>query len=313
MLSPYLSYVSLYIAIHCVSHWPSFPCTCKTTMRFFSQIILALSVVVVSIGRHDDAGRGCSATTTTSSSVCSRQNHCGLSSTTSINGHSFRPKSRIIATSQVTSPLSAAVIEVQNDDNAMILQGHRGGATKPPPTTSAKANVPTNGLPKALAGAIIFAIVEKVVKMTLQQLQIAYPAQLGACIVLFIALCITDAMISPSLASNVYTFLTPGAALLAKWFPIFFIPGLVLLPLSPPIGGTADVRTVHSQRKMCILSVSRSIDKLTLESYIFVSCADSKNFSYGDYWFFLFIDVYVTWCCDGAFLTRSYPTESQHW
>jgi hypothetical protein len=106
--------------------------------------------------------------------------------------------------------------------------------------------VTTNGLPKALAGAVTFAMIERVVKITLQQLKIAYPAQLGACIVLFVVLCITDAIISPSMASSIYAFLTPGAALLAKWFPIFFIPGLVLLPLSPPIGGTADVCLITS-------------------------------------------------------------------
>ena len=37
----------------------------------------------------------------------------------------------------------------------------------------------------------------------------------------------------------------PGAALIAKWFPIFFIPGLVLLPLSPPIGGPSEVSVLY--------------------------------------------------------------------
>jgi hypothetical protein len=107
----------------------------------------------------------------------------------------------------------------------------RGGST----TTASN-----NGLPKAIAGAIIFATIEKLVKIGLKVSNIKYPAQLGACIVLFLILCITDS-IAPQLAMSMYIFLTPGAALLAKWFPIFFIPGLVLLPLSPPIGGTMDV------------------------------------------------------------------------
>jgi hypothetical protein len=105
----------------------------------------------------------------------------------------------------------------------------RGGA---PPST--------NGLPKALAGAVVFAAIEKAVKMGLNAAKIQYPAQLGACILLFFVMCLTD-LINPKTAALLFDSLSPAAILLAKWFPIFFIPGLVLLPLSPPIGGTADV------------------------------------------------------------------------
>lgn len=105
----------------------------------------------------------------------------------------------------------------------------RGGA---PPTK--------NGLPKALTGAVVFAAIEKAVKMGLNAAKIQYPAQLGACILLFFIMCLTD-IIDPKAAAFLFDSLSPAASLLAKWFPIFFIPGLVLLPLSPPIGGTVDV------------------------------------------------------------------------
>ena len=97
-----------------------------------------------------------------------------------------------------------------------------------------------NGLPKALAGAVVFAAIEKAVKMGLSAANIQYPAQLGACILLFFVMCLTD-VVNPKAAAYLFDSLSPAAALLAKWFPIFFIPGLVLLPLSPPIGGTVDV------------------------------------------------------------------------
>lgn len=199
-------------------------------MRFFSYVVLGLSVLVVVIQQNLASGGGrCSATTT------------------SVDGNAFRrPKPQVAGIVKTSSPFSAAVLDVPNNDRMIPQQKQpqqpqRGGATTKPTTTS--VTKATNGLPKALAGAITFAMIEKIVKMTLKTLNIAYPAQLGACIVLFVVLCITDAMISPTLASNIFAFLTPGAALLAKWFPIFFIPGLVLLPLSPPIGGTTDVRT----------------------------------------------------------------------
>jgi hypothetical protein len=107
-------------------------------------------------------------------------------------------------------------------------------------TVAVRGGAPTNGLPKALAGAVVFAAIEKAVKIGLKAANIQYPAQLGACILLFFVMCLVD-LIDPKAALFLFDSLSPAAALLAKWFPIFFIPGLVLLPLSPPIGGTADV------------------------------------------------------------------------
>jgi hypothetical protein len=210
-------------------------------MRFVSPLVLV--IISVAVG-----GGGCGATTT--SNGRSHPNHSIKSGNCQT---SFRPRT-LYGTNDVTS--------------IILRRNHRGGAVvmtkQSVPQRSSKATsmtgtttagvVTTNGLPKALAGVMTFAMIEKLVKMTLQQLKIVYPAQLGACIVLFVLLCITDTLISSSFASNMYSFLTPGAALLAKWFPIFFIPGLVLLPLSPPIGGTTDVSHITNENRSTILS-----------------------------------------------------------
>jgi hypothetical protein len=95
-------------------------------------------------------------------------------------------------------------------------------------------------LARALAGAAVFAAIEQIVKRGLQLIQFKYPAGLGACILLFTSLCVAD-LVAPSMAQQWYEALAPGAALLAQWFPVFFVPGLALLPLSPSIGGTVDV------------------------------------------------------------------------
>lgn len=95
-------------------------------------------------------------------------------------------------------------------------------------------------LNKALAGAATFAVIEQVVKKGLKAANLKYPAGLGACILLFSGLCIADLAV-PETASAIFDMLSPGAAILAKWFPVFFVPGLALLPLSPSIGGTMDV------------------------------------------------------------------------
>ena len=203
-------------------------------MRFFSSTVLSLSILVVFVVRTYDA-RGDGHYNPTIRDY-------RPATTLVADGPFFRPKSQVAAVTAAasTSPLFN---DVGNHESILIRSPQRGGATK----AAAGTTITTNGLPKALAGAITFAMIEKMVKATLKQLNIAYPAQLGACIVLFVVLCLTDALVSPSVASNIYTFLTPGAALLAKWFPIFFIPGLVLLPLSPPIGGTADVGTIRNR------------------------------------------------------------------
>jgi hypothetical protein len=57
---------------------------------------------------------------------------------------------------------------------------------------------------------------------------------------LFTILCAID-LVAPSASTAIFEFLTPAAGLLAKWLPIFFVPGLVLLPLSPGFGGPMDV------------------------------------------------------------------------
>jgi len=97
-----------------------------------------------------------------------------------------------------------------------------------------------NTLPNALAGTVAFALIEKLVKMGLAASDVQFPGQLGACIVLFVALCLLD-VVAPSAAAQIFDALTPGAAILAKWLPVFFVPGLVLLPLSPSIPGSVDV------------------------------------------------------------------------
>jgi hypothetical protein len=143
--------------------------------------------------------------------------------------------------------------EQQDNVVGMIIDGRimRGGG-------GGGAILPVDpSLTKALAGAAAFAAIEQVVKRGLQAANLKYPAGLGACILLFTSLCLTD-LVAPSLAKTVYEALSPGAAILAKWFPVFFVPGLALLPLSPSMGGTVDVSsTTHrSGRGGCCLLVA---------------------------------------------------------
>lgn len=97
-----------------------------------------------------------------------------------------------------------------------------------------------NTLTNAVAGSVALALIEKAVKKGLAMAKIEFPGQLAACIVLFSFLLLVET-VSPALANGIFNALTPGSALLAKWLPVFFVPGLVLLPLSKPIGGAVEV------------------------------------------------------------------------
>ena len=75
--------------------------------------------------------------------------------------------------------------------------------------------------------------------------KITFPASLGGCIALFFALLGIDAVESGS-GDVIYKFLEPGSLFLAKWLPVFFVPGLAMLPLAPSVGSSMDVRVVQS-------------------------------------------------------------------
>mmetsp|Transcript_51017 Transcript_51017/g.143390 ORF Transcript_51017/g.143390 Transcript_51017/m.143390 type:complete len:427 (-) Transcript_51017:190-1470(-) len=69
---------------------------------------------------------------------------------------------------------------------------------------------------------------------------IKFPAQLAGCIGLFFTMILAD-VLRPGMGESIYSSLLPGTNLLAKWFPVLFVPGLVMLPLAPSIGNGMEV------------------------------------------------------------------------
>jgi hypothetical protein len=99
----------------------------------------------------------------------------------------------------------------------------------------------SSAIPKdAISGAIIMACIERGVNKLFQQQGIKFPSQLGGCIALFFTLLIVQG-VSPGLGDTILDLLNPGSALLAKWFPAFFVPGLAMLPLAPKVGNGLEV------------------------------------------------------------------------
>ncbi len=80
-------------------------------------------------------------------------------------------------------------------------------------------------------------------RKVLKSLSISFPSSLAGCGTLFtflVALC----SIKESLGDKVYGLLSPGAAVLAKWLPVFFVPSLVTLPLAQSLGSPLEVSSI---------------------------------------------------------------------
>jgi hypothetical protein len=108
-------------------------------------------------------------------------------------------------------------------------------------TAAAVSSSDSPTLTAALVGALAMAMVERAVKYMFVKADIAFPAQLAGCIILFFALLVAD-LVVPGLGHNTYVSLLPGTALLTKWLPVFFVPGLAMLPLAPNVGSGLEVR-----------------------------------------------------------------------
>ena len=108
------------------------------------------------------------------------------------------------------------------------------------PDTSTPTKKVENPHRSALMAVVALFIINRSFKMAFQKLQIAFPAPLGACGVLFATF-----LFAP-FGGSLHALLSPGAAVLAKWLPVFFVPSLITLPLSGGIGSSTEVSVVRA-------------------------------------------------------------------
>lgn len=80
------------------------------------------------------------------------------------------------------------------------------------------------------AGALV--LLDVAFRRLLQRLAISFPSSLAGCGVLFATLLVVG--------DSLYNLFRPGAALLAKWLPVFFVPSLVTLPLADGLGSSLE-------------------------------------------------------------------------
>jgi putative effector of murein hydrolase LrgA (UPF0299 family) len=89
------------------------------------------------------------------------------------------------------------------------------------------------------AGGLIF--LDIFFRRIFQAAKINFPSSLAGCGALF-----TIMVTIPAVGRRVHHILQPGAALLAKWLPVFFVPSLVTLPLAGNVGSTSEVSLIEN-------------------------------------------------------------------
>ena len=132
---------------------------------------------------------------------------------------------------------------------SLILKEEKDGIQAVSPSTTTAVQSPRGGatglmdrhLTQSLVGVGFLAAIEYVMKQVLKANKIDFPPMLAGCVALFTFLLLWDMVISSASAQSMAEYLAPGAALLAKWLPMFFVPGLALLPLAPSVGGNLEL------------------------------------------------------------------------
>jgi putative effector of murein hydrolase/putative effector of murein hydrolase LrgA (UPF0299 family) len=97
------------------------------------------------------------------------------------------------------------------------------------------SNVLTNKKVHPFTSTALLILLDVVFRQLFLRAKISFPSSLAGCAVLLATL-----LASPP-SAFLYQQLQPGAALLAKWLPVFFVPSLVTLPLAAGLGSVGDL------------------------------------------------------------------------
>ena len=112
--------------------------------------------------------------------------------------------------------------------------------------TATRGGAAASDSSKQITGAAYFIIMDIVLRKLFAKYEIPFPSQLGGCCILF-ALMVVAELIRPGFGDAAFDVLSPGAAILAKWLPVFFVPGLAMLPLAPSMGSPFEVSCCFSK------------------------------------------------------------------
>jgi putative effector of murein hydrolase LrgA (UPF0299 family) len=94
--------------------------------------------------------------------------------------------------------------------------------------------------PNAWIAIINFFGIHEVFKQLFLRYSVAFPASLSGCGTL-----LTTFLLAP-MGNDLYAQFAPGATVLAKWLPVFFVPSLISLPLANSVGSSTEVSITES-------------------------------------------------------------------
>lgn len=120
---------------------------------------------------------------------------------------------------------------VENRKSLCSLQASSSAAAAADNSSSNKSP-----MVKSFFSASLLIALDIAFRRLFQHFAIPFPSSLAGCCALFAAL------IGLPTGEAMFRALSPGAALLAKWLPIFFVPSLITLPLAGNIGSAMEVR-----------------------------------------------------------------------
>ena len=101
---------------------------------------------------------------------------------------------------------------------------------------------------------------------------------------------------------SVYKVLTPGAALLAKWLPVFFVPSMITLPLASGLGNVWEVRVLScSGLVRTLVFVHSLLQSFQLHVLIFPSLVQTGTETILSYYWWVSIHTFhhcmvSPWC-----------------
>ena len=149
--------------------------------------------------------------------------------------HSFHTKVGFI---QSTSSKVPSLYETHSNP----FQKHHRLPTKPElysvATTADESSTKKTTSP--VLSTLYLVTMDVVLRKVFKKASISFPSSLAGCGALFATLLAVN-QINVDLGEKFYNTLSSGAAVLAKWLPVFFVPSLVTLPLAPSMGSAAEV------------------------------------------------------------------------
>ena len=141
-------------------------------------------------------------------------------------------------------PPSSLSFEITNDRKVPHGKRNARSATI---SSSSTASPALTSDQKSVMSVGLWCLLDIAFRRLFQRLGIAskFPSSLGGCGVVLAVLLLASKSSSTAKERKLHRLLSPGAALLAKWLPVFFVPSLVTLPLVGSVeslGGSTEVR-----------------------------------------------------------------------